>query len=63
MEIEIPDKIFAPLTLSAGSRFGINISVPSKKDGLKTLAPIRDFKSPVEPGEISFVMVIVGDIS
>lgn len=57
----VPQEVLLPLIIEPGSRFGINISVPLEKDGVKTLAPIRDFKSPVEPGEINFVMVIVCD--
>ena len=61
MIFSVPQKVLSPLILEPGSRFGINISVPLNKNRIKTLAPIRDFKSPVEPGEINFVMVIVCD--
>jgi len=60
LEIEMPEKIFAPLTLVPGSRFGLNVSVPGKSGGSRTLAPIAGFKNPSEPGEISMVMVILG---
>jgi len=46
--------------LAPGSRFGLNISVPTKKDGLKTLTPINGYKSLAEPGNITFVMVVIG---
>ena len=60
MEIEAPEKIFAPLTLAPGSRFGLNISVPMKAGGVATLAPISDYKSVAEPGKINFAMVVIG---
>lgn len=60
LEIELPEKIFAPLTLVPGSRFGLNVSVPGKSGGSRTLAPIAGFKNPSEPGEISMAMVILG---
>ena len=58
MEIEIPEKIFAPLTLGAGSRFGLNISVPLKDGGIATLVPISGYVSVAEPGKINFVMMV-----
>jgi len=60
MEIEVPEKIFAPLTLAEGSRFGLNISVPLKEGGVTTLAPMAGFKSAAEPGKINFVMIVIG---
>ncbi len=60
MEIEIPGKIFAPLTLAPGSRFGLNISVPSKNGGPQTLVPIANFKNPSEPGKITIALAIIG---
>jgi len=59
MEIEVPEKIFAPLQLEPGSRFGLNISVPLKDGGVATLAPVSGYKSVAEPGQINFVMAIV----
>ena len=59
MVFAVPQEVLSPLILKAGSRFGINISVPSKKNGVKTLAPVDNFKNPEDPGEIKFVMAIV----
>ena len=61
MVFSVPQEVLAPLVLKPGSRFGLNISVPLKKEGSKTLAPIHDFKSPAKPGEINFVMVVLCD--
>ena len=60
MVFSVPQEVLSPLILKPGSRFGINLAVPLK-DGVKTLAPIRGFKSAAEPGEINFVTVIVCD--
>jgi len=61
MVFSVPQDVLSPLILKAGSRFGLNISVPFKKNEVKTLAPIGNFKNAGEPGEIYFVMAIVSD--
>jgi len=58
IEMEIPERVFAPYKFESGSRFGLNISVPAK-DGVRTLAPIGGYKSVNEPGNIHFVMVLL----
>ncbi len=61
MVFSVPQEVLSPLLLKSGSRFGMNIAVPLQKKGIKTLAPIRDFMNPVQPGEIFLVTVIVCD--
>lgn len=58
MEIEVPEKIFAPLALVPGNRFGLNISVPVKDGSIATLAPISGTGA-AEPGKINFVMAVL----
>jgi len=61
MVFSIPQEVLSPLILKSGSRFGINISVPLKTGGVKTLAPVDNFKTPSEPGKICFITGIVCD--
>jgi hypothetical protein len=58
MEIEIPEKIFAPAILEPGGRFGLNISIPLKGGSIATLAPISGTGA-AEPGKINFVMAVL----
>ena len=48
MEVEVPEKIFAPAVLEPGGRFGLNISIPLK-GGAVALAPISGAGA-AEPG-------------
>ena len=59
MVFAVPQEVLAPLKLEPGRRFGLNLSVPVKGGGWDTLAPVQDFESPAEPGEIRFVRVLV----
>ncbi len=62
MVIAVPEVVVSPLILEAGSRFGINVCVPSIDKQMKMLAPIENFKKVGDPGQlIDFVTVIVCD--
>jgi hypothetical protein len=61
MVFSVPQEVLSPLLLKPGSRFGMNIAVPLQQNEIKTLAPIRGFKKPVEPGEIDLITVVVCD--
>ena len=60
MIFSVPQEVLSPLIIKPQSRFGLNIAVPVN-NGVKTLAPIENFKKAGEPGEINFVMVVVCD--
>jgi hypothetical protein len=59
LECRIPQEVLSPLKLVPKSRFGINISVPLKEGGVKTLVPITGFKSPLEAGKITMLMAVI----
>jgi hypothetical protein len=59
--LTVPQEVLAPLVIKPASRFGLNVSVPSHSDKVKSLAPIEGFKSVAEPGELNLVMAIVGE--
>lgn len=58
--ITVPQDVMAPLLVKPGSRFGLNVSVPSRSGGVKSLAPIKDFTSATDPGQLHRVMVVIG---
>lgn len=57
VECRIPEVLLSPLKIAPGSRLGLNISIPTKT-GLKTLAPIPEYKSPGTLGDLSLSMAI-----
>ena len=58
MEIDVPEKIFAPSILEPGGRFGLNISIPLKGIGVATLAPISGVGA-AEPAKVNFVLAVI----
>jgi len=58
VECRVPDVLLSPLKIAAGCRFGLNISIPTKT-GLKTLAPIPDYKSPESLGYLNLIMALL----
>ena len=57
VECRVPDVLLSPLSITPGSRFGLNVSIPTKK-GIKTLAPIPGYKSPGNLGDLNLIMAI-----
>ena len=57
VECRVPQVLLSPLVITPGSRVGLNISIPTS-NGLKTLAPIPDYKSPASLGDLHLIMGI-----
>ena len=60
VECRVPQVLLSPLVITPGSRVGLNISIPTS-NGLKTLAPIPDYKSPASLGDLHLIMGIFGN--
>ena len=57
VECRVPEVLLSPLKITPGSRLGLNLSIPTKA-GLKTLAPIPDYQSPANLGDLNLLMAI-----
>ena len=59
VECRVPQVLLSPLKITSGSRLGLNISIPTKA-GLKTLAPIPEYNTPANLGDLNLAMAIFG---
>lgn len=59
VECRVPQVLLSPLKITPGSRLGLNISIPTKA-GLKTLAPIPEYKTPANLGDLNLAMAVFG---
>jgi len=60
VEVKVPQVLLSPALITPGSSFGLNVSIPGKTGNVLTLAPMPNYESVADPGDMELSLALFG---